>query len=408
MGSSGAPELTAQEMSNIACGGRSRRATILGIGTAVPAHVYEQKSFPDYYFEITNSNHLVDLKAKFASICEKTSTEKRHMYISDEWLRANPSVTAYMSTSLNVRQQVAEEGIPRLGAEAARNAISDWGKPASGITHVVFATTSTGCLPSADCVLIKLLGLPPTTKRVMLYQAGCFGGTTALRVSKDIAENNPGARVLVVTSEVMSLVLRGPSESHIGNLVGQAVFGDAAGAVVVGCCPAADERPMFELVRASQDVIPGTEDAVVVKVRQEGVVITMHRDVPLHVSNSVGAIVKSALQEIMPAPAPEMKSDDMFWLLHAGGRGIVDGVEKRLALREEKLAATREVMRQYGNTRSSTVFLAMEEMRRRSDEQGMATAGEGLEWGMLIAFGPGLTLETMLLRALPIVNHANM
>ncbi|KAB8115601.1 hypothetical protein EE612_056207 [Oryza sativa] len=234
MGSSGAPELTHEMSSNPCAGGR---ATILGIGTAVPVHVYEQKSFPDYYFEITDSNHLVDLKAKFANICEKTSTEKRHMYISDEWLRANPSVTAYMSTSLNVRQQVAEEGIPRLGAEAARKAIDDWGKPASSITHIVFATTSTGCLPSADVVLIKLLGLPLSTKRVMLYQAGCFGGTTALRVAKDIAESNHGARVLVVTSEVMSLVIRGPSESHIGNLVGQAVFGDAAGAVVVSAAP---------------------------------------------------------------------------------------------------------------------------------------------------------------------------
>jgi hypothetical protein len=28
-------------------------------------------------------------------------------------------------------------------------------------------------------------------------------------------------------------------------------------------------------------------------------------------------------------------------------------------------------------------------------------AGEGLEWGLLFAFGPGLTVETILLRALP-------
>ena len=75
---------------------------------------------------------------------EKTATEKRHMYVSDEWLRSNPSVTAYMSTSLTLRQQVAEEGIPRLGAEAALDAIKDWGKPASDITHLVVATTSTG------------------------------------------------------------------------------------------------------------------------------------------------------------------------------------------------------------------------------------------------------------------------
>ena len=49
------------------------RAAILGIGKAVPVHVYEQKTFPEYYFEITNSNHLVDLKAKFEKICKCTN-----------------------------------------------------------------------------------------------------------------------------------------------------------------------------------------------------------------------------------------------------------------------------------------------------------------------------------------------
>lgn len=57
-------------------------------------------------------------------------------------------------------------------------------------------------------------------------------------------------------------------------------------------------------------------------------------------------------------------------------------------------------MRQYGNTRSSCVILVMEEMRRRSKQQGLATPGEGLEWGLLIGFGPGITIETIVLRAL--------
>jgi hypothetical protein len=42
----------------------------MGIGKAVPSHEFQQKSFSDYYFEITGSNHMVDLKAKFANICK--------------------------------------------------------------------------------------------------------------------------------------------------------------------------------------------------------------------------------------------------------------------------------------------------------------------------------------------------
>lgn len=44
-------------------------ATILAIGTATPAHCVYQAEYPDYYFRITNSNHLPDLKEKFKRMC---------------------------------------------------------------------------------------------------------------------------------------------------------------------------------------------------------------------------------------------------------------------------------------------------------------------------------------------------
>lgn len=328
--------------------------------------------------------------------------EKRHLYTSDDLLRSNPSITAYNSTSLTLRQELANHGVPRLGAEAARAAIADWGGRASDITHLVFVTSTSGCLPGADFELLGLLGLPPSTKRAMVYQAGCYGGGTALRLAKDFAENSPGARVLVVCSEVIALVLRGPSESHVGNLVGQAIFGDAAGAVVVGSCPpaaAAGERAMFEIVSASQEVVPGTRDAVVSELREEGIVFTLHRDVPRQIGDSIGRLVERAL---LAQQQPQPDLNGMFWVVHAGGREILDRMESKLGLGKEKLEASRAVMAQYGNTRSSCVVLVMEEMRRRSEERGLRTAGEGLDMGMLVGFGPGLTVETIVLRALPI------
>ena len=82
-------------------------------------------------------------------------------------------------------------------------------------------------------------------------------------------------------------------------------------------------------------------------------------------------------------------------------------VESRLGLKKEKLEAPREVMRQHGNTLSSCIIIVLEEMRRRSAERSMATVGEGLEWGLLFDFSPGITVETILLCALPIINQCN-
>jgi len=50
---------------------------------------------------------------------------------------------------------------------------------------------------------------------------------------------------------------------------------------------------------------------------------------------------------------------------------------------------------------SSCVVLILDEIQQRSVEQGLHTAGEGLERGLLLAFGPGITVETIVLHALP-------
>jgi len=44
-------------------------ATILAFGTATPSHCVTQAEYPDYYFRITNSEHMTDLKEKFKRMC---------------------------------------------------------------------------------------------------------------------------------------------------------------------------------------------------------------------------------------------------------------------------------------------------------------------------------------------------
>lgn len=45
-------------------------ATILAIGTANPTNVVDQNAYPDFYFRVTNSEHLQELKAKFRRLCK--------------------------------------------------------------------------------------------------------------------------------------------------------------------------------------------------------------------------------------------------------------------------------------------------------------------------------------------------
>ncbi|CAN1143419.1 Chalcone synthase (Fragment) [Linum perenne] len=96
-----------------------------------------------------------------------------------------------------------------------------------------------------------------------MYQQGCFAGGTVLRLAKDLAGNNKGARVLVVCSEITAVTFRGPSEAHLDSLVGQVLFGDGAAAVIVGSDPNLEiEKPMFEIVYMAQTIVPDSEGAI--------------------------------------------------------------------------------------------------------------------------------------------------
>ncbi|KAL3338020.1 hypothetical protein AABB24_030275 [Solanum stoloniferum] len=370
-------------------------ATIMAIGTATPSNCVDQSTYPDYYFRITNSEHMTELKEKFKRMCDKSMINKRYMHLTEEILKENPNICEYMAPSLDARQDIVVVEVPKLGKEAAQKAIKEWGQPKSKITHVVFCTTSGVDMPGADYQLTKLLGLRPSVKRLMMYQQGCFAGGTVIRLAKDLAENNKGARVLVVCSEITAVTFRGPSDTHLDSMVGQALFGDGAAAMIIGSDPLPEvERPLFELVSAAQTLLPDSEGAIDGHLREVGLTFHLLKDVPGLISKN---IEKSLIEAFQPLGISDWNS--IFWIAHPGGPAILDQVELKLSLKPEKLRATRQVLSDYGNMSSACVLFILDEMRKASSKEGLNTTGEGLDWGVLFGFGPGLTVETVVLHS---------
>ncbi|KAM3337585.1 hypothetical protein P3S68_031910 [Capsicum galapagoense] len=251
-------------------------------------------------------------------------------------------------------------------------------------------------MPGADYQLTKLLGLSPSVKRFMMYQQGCFGGGAVLRLAKDLTENNKGARVLVVCAEITVVTFHGPSDTDLDVFVGQVLFGDGAAAVIIGSDPILEvEKPLFELVSATQTLIPDTRYAVYGKTSEVGLTFHLHKDVTKLISNNV----EKSLTEIFE-PLGIFDWNSIFWVVHAGGRAILDQVELKLGLEPEKLRATRHVLSEYGNVASACVLFVLDEMRKYSIKEGLDTTGEGLEWGLFFGFGPRLTIETLILHSI--------
>ncbi|CAL9783043.1 unnamed protein product [Musa acuminata subsp. burmannicoides] len=114
-------------------------ATILAIGTANPRNLVDQLAYPDFYFRVTNADDRQELKDKFKRICDKSTVKRRFIHLNEEILKANPTVCTPGAPSLEARQDILIEELPKLGKEAAERAIKEWGRPKSMITHVIFA-----------------------------------------------------------------------------------------------------------------------------------------------------------------------------------------------------------------------------------------------------------------------------
>ncbi|KAK9678068.1 hypothetical protein RND81_11G186200 [Saponaria officinalis] len=322
----------------------------------------------------------------------------RYMHLTEEILKEKPNLCEYMGSSLDTRQDMVVSEVPRLGKEAAVKAIKEWGQPKSKITHVIMCTTSGVDMPGADYQLTKLLGLRPSVRRFMLYQQGCFAGGTVLRLAKDLAENNKGARVLVVCSEITAICFRGPTETHLDSMVGQALFGDGAGALIVGSDPDLSiERPLFQMVWAAQTLLPDSEGAIDGHLREVGLTFHLLKDVPGLISKNINKALEEAFN-----PLGISDWNSLFWVAHPGGPAILDQVEAKLGLKEDKLTATRNVLSDFGNMSSACVLFILDEMRNKSLRDGATTTGEGLDWGVLFGFGPGLTVETVVLHSVPL------
>lgn len=77
------------------------------------------------------------------------------------------------------------------------------------------------------------------------------------------------------------------------------------------------------------------------------------------------------------------------WAIHPGGKKILEAIGQELNLKKEDLDPSFDVLREYGNMSSPTVLFVLKNiMEQLSDNE---------EHIFVAAFGPGLTMETLIL-----------
>ncbi|WP_159796914.1 type III polyketide synthase [Puerhibacterium puerhi] len=289
------------------------------------------------------------------------------------------------------------EGVD-LAEQAARRALASAGIDPHEVDHV-FTTSVTGvAAPSLDVLLADRLGLRTDVRRTPSFGLGCAGGAAGLARVHDHLLGRPRDVSLLVSVELCSLTLQHGDDST-ANLVASGLFGDGAAAVVV----VGDEHPLARPVHRGDAVgqpvgrtatvldsrsrlYPGTVDALGWDVRDSGFGIVLSSELPELLRAHLLADVKGLLADHGLAPA-----DVPTWVVHAGGPKVIDAVRDALSLAEEDLWASRASLTDAGNLSSASVL----DVLARTLRAGDAPAGSP---AVLMAFGPGVATEMVLLR----------
>lgn len=238
------------------------------------------------------------------------------------------------------------------------------------VTHLVVASCTGFTAPGLDQVIARRLGLAPTVERLVIGFMGCYAGVTALRAAGHIVRSDPAARVLVVAVELCSLHLQ-PTD-RLDQLLAMAQFADGAGAAMV-----TSDGPGLALGAGLSLTLEDSHELITWTIGDTGFAMELSGEVP-------GRLAAALADEAVTARVTDGAdpSSIQAWAVHPGGRSIVDAVERGMALPPEKLMASREVLREYGNMSSATVLFVLQRLMAERPATGLA-----------LAFGPGLAME---------------
>jgi len=272
------------------------------------------------------------------------------------------------------RMRRYEAAAPALAARAVEGLTLGAGK--AWVTHIIVTTCTGFSAPGLDLEVIERCGLAPSVERTVIGFMGCYAAINGLKLARHIVRSEPKARVLLLSLELCTLHLQ--ETDDLEQVLSFLVFGDGCAAALVTGEPEGLALDRFHAV-----LMPDTGNLITWHIGELGFDMFLSGQVP----GAIGHGLKLTSDDILAGQKPAAID---FWAVHPGGRSVLDAVEAALALGPDALAVSRRVLERYGNMSSATILFVL---------QSFMTQGRRRGQGCAMAFGPGLTAETMLFRA---------
>lgn len=364
------------------------KSYITAIGTANPPHRILQTDIAE--FMAAASGMDAQEKRKLLALYRTTGIHYRHTVLSDYASQVG-DYTFYPNTNdlepfppIAQRMELYRQFALPLCLDAVRNCVESYaGFQYARVTHLITVSCTGMYAPGLDIELVEKLRLPTHIQRTAINFMGCYGAFNALKAADSICKATPNAYVLVVCVELCTIHFQ--KDKTDDHLLSNSLFADGAAAVLVQGQPGPGFSASMESFYC--DLALAGKNDMAWHISNFGFEMTLSSYIPELIKSGIRQLTDRLLKKLRMQIA-----DIPLFAIHPGGRRILEVIEEQLGLQRDDNRYAYHVLKEYGNMSSPTVLFVLKELWQD------LKAGDAGKPILSFAFGPGLTLESMLLQ----------
>jgi predicted naringenin-chalcone synthase len=325
---------------------------------------------------------LIDAASQHSGI------ETRYVVVPDA--ESSPAEKFYsdgagaLTPDTKTRMLLYERWTKVLAKQAVEQLLAETSCEPSSIRRVITISCTGFYAPGLDYYLMNEFHLSPSLRRTNIGFMGCAAalvGFTSVLEALNSAEAEEST-TLVVAVELCSLHLQ--TEPTRDNILANMIFADGCAAALFS--NATGLRPRLRLVRTHSHLFPNSAEFMGWKIGNTGFEMMLSSELPRIILESAVPVLHRLL-----ADHGIERSSIRHWVLHPGGRAILDSLQTGLKLTDEEMLPSRTVLKNYGNMSSASILFVLKELLA-------ARSIDTDEYVCAVAFGPGLTMEVAFLQ----------
>lgn len=338
---------------------------ILGLGTAAPPRRYAQR---ECWEAVQKTELFQAFTPRSRAILKKILTGQngittRHLALD--------SLEEVFEIGPDILHKRFVRNAPALAAQAAQRALEDAGARVTEIDGLIISTCTGYLCPGLTSYVTELLGLRPSVLALDLVGQGCGAAIPNLRTGQALLGSGQCRRVLSICVEVCSAAFF--LDNDPGVLVSACLFGDGAGAAVLG--EQANDKRRVKWVTSGSLIDPAQRDRLRFDQAEGMLRNILTPEVPELAAKQVEAVLNDVLGQ-----AGVDRGKIKRWVLHPGGRDVLAAIKDRLDLREEDVRWSSAVLSEFGNLSSPSVYFVLQSVLSEAAPSGywwMSSFGAG-------------------------------